>query len=90
MTTTISRLYNSIPTQEGPFVTSRRPVSHTTISTSSRATPTTGTPPIANRTRVRSRIAISTARMTVQKRLAPAPEWARQWEARPACWRGSA
>ena len=63
---------------------------HTVISTSSRAMPTTGTRAIARRTKGRSRIVISTARMTGRKRPAPAPAWARRWAARQAFSPGSA
>src|SRR4029079_14645722 len=75
----------AMPMPKRRFVTLRQPVSRTTIFPSSQATPTIGTRQTARGSRVRSRIVISTARMTALRQQAPAPASARPWAARRGC-----
>jgi len=90
MTATISRLYNSYADAKEAVRNLEQPVFRTTIFLSSQATPTIGTRQTARGSRVRSRIVISTERMTALRQQAPAPASALPWAARRACSQGLA
>ena len=90
MTATISRLYNSYADAKEAVRNLEAAGSRTTTFLSSQATPTIGTRPTTRGSRVRSRIVISTARMTALRQQVPAPASARPWVARRACSQGLA